>query len=144
MSTNTANPNNGYSPGCCALCRVWTNRPSWPCKPTRVHPLQYAGVSTSDKLANLRKAIKEAKCDALVLNDLAEIAWAFNMRGADVDCNPVFVAYAVVGLESTELYLHGEQVTEEVAAHLKEAGVTVREYDEVRPLQQGTLLVTFA
>lgn len=80
----------------------------------------------------LRKELSEKSCDAILLNDLAEIAWLFNMRGSDVDCNPVFVAYALVDTTGAALFLHKEQVTEAVAAHLAEANVTVREYSEVR------------
>lgn len=113
--------------------KVWTGRPAWPCKPTRVHSLQHAGASVSDKLAALRRDLAAAGSDAMVLNDLAEIAWVFNMRGEDVDCNPVFVSYAIVSKNGAALYLHSEQVTPEVAAHLKEAAVEVKEYDAFIP-----------
>lgn len=85
----------------------------------------------SDKLLKLRQELASHQCDAILLNDLAEIAWLFNLRGSDVDCNPVFVAYALVDSEHATLFIHAEQVTEQVAAHLKEAEVDVEEYDAV-------------
>jgi hypothetical protein len=107
----------------------------------RVHPAEWAGRTVPDKLTELRKELASKRCDAILLNDLAEIAWLFNLRGSDVDCNPVFVAYALVDGEGAKLFVHGEQVTEEVAAHLHEAGVVVEEYDTVRFFQAKCIAV---
>ena len=117
----------------CLSCRVWTGRPEWPCQPTRVHPIEYAGLSTTEKLVALRTNLKEASAGALVLNDLAEIAWVFNMRGKDVDCNPVFVSYGIISADSATLYVAANQITAEVAQHLESASVAVKEYSQVRP-----------
>jgi Xaa-Pro aminopeptidase len=118
--------------------RVWEGWPGWPRQPTRVHALEHAGASAADKLRDLRGGLSKEGADAILLNDLAEIAWLFNMRGADVDCNPVFVAYAAVAQESATLYIHKEQVVGDVASHLKEAGVDVAEYNEVRRVGLAT------
>ncbi|KAF5843714.1 hypothetical protein DUNSADRAFT_8229 [Dunaliella salina] len=59
----------------------------------------------------------------------ALVAWLFNLRGSDVQCNPVFVSYATVGADgSAVLYVEQSKLTEEVKAHLKEAQVTVKDY----------------
>lgn len=97
-----------------------------------MHALEHAGTSVADKLAAVRRETAAAGADTLLLNDLAEIAWLFNLRGADVDCNPVFVAYAAVAADGATLYIHKGQVGDAVAAHLAEAGVAVAEYAEVR------------
>lgn len=76
--------------------------------------------------------MKEHSCDMILLTDLAEIAWTFNMRGGDVECNPVFVAYATVGADSATLYMHDGKVGDDVKKHLEEAGVTTGSYDDVR------------
>lgn len=118
------------------LCpyRVWTDRPGWPCKPVRVHTLDHAGVSVVEKLAALAKELAVAGADALVVNDLAEIAWLTNLRGADVDCNPVFVAYAIVRPDGATLFVHDGAVDSEVEGYLKVNGVEVAAYDKVAPL----------
>ena len=113
-------------------CRVWAKRPAWPTARTRVHKLTHAGESVSAKLTAIRAKLKEQSCDAILLTDLAEIAWTFNMRGADVDCNPVFVSYAAIGADSATLYMHDGKVGEEVKKQLDEAGVTMGAYDDVR------------
>jgi Xaa-Pro aminopeptidase len=111
--------------------RIWAGWPGWPRKPTRVHTLDFAGVTVSEKLASTRKALAKEGCDALLLNDLAEIAWLFNMRGEDVECNPVFVAYAIVSADGATLFIDEQQVKRGVAAHLAEAKVSVDAYGKV-------------
>jgi Creatinase/Prolidase N-terminal domain len=114
-----------------ALCSVWEKRPVWPTAPTRIHQLAHAGWSAARKISIMRGNLVEASCDALVVTDLAEVAWLFNMRGGDVECNPVFVAYATVTEGSATLYMHDGKVGPEVQVHLEEAGVTIGAYDDV-------------
>jgi Xaa-Pro aminopeptidase len=65
---------------------------------------------------------------------LDEVAWLMNLRGSDVQCNPVFLSYATVPLEGpAKLYLEGAKLTEEVKAHLKESEVEVMPYGRMVP-----------
>lgn len=111
---------------------MWTDRPAWPCKPVRVHKLDHAGVSVVEKLAALVKEVTTAGADALIVNDLAEIAWLTNLRGADVDCNPVFVSYAIVRGDGATLFIHDGAADDGVKDYLKVNGVDVEAYDKAR------------
>ena len=73
----------------------------------------------------------EAEAHVLVVADLAEVCWLYNVRGGDVDFNPVTVSFALVCADSATLYVDCRKVGAEVAAHLKEAKVEVKEYEEV-------------
>jgi Xaa-Pro aminopeptidase len=76
---------------------VWgADRPALPTRPTRAHPLEFAGESAEAKLGRLRGAMQAAGAGAMVLSALDEIAWLLNLRGQDVDFNPVFIAHLVV------------------------------------------------
>ena len=76
------------------------------------------GKSVQDKLADLRKHIQAQKAFGTVVSALDEIAWLFNLRGSDIECNPVFFSYAVVTESSADLYLDLDKVTESVKSHL--------------------------
>jgi Xaa-Pro aminopeptidase len=81
---------------------IWgSRRPKVPRNPCLEQPLSLTGESVSSKLERVRK---ELNGNALVLNALDQICWLTNLRGNDVECNPVFFAYAVVTDELT-LYL---------------------------------------
>jgi Xaa-Pro aminopeptidase len=75
---------------------VWAGRPKPPGGPVVAHPEALAGESVADKLARIRAALDAGGCDALVISDPHNLAWAFNLRGSDVGHTPLALGYAVV------------------------------------------------
>lgn len=113
------------------LAQIWSDRPAIPKNKVEIHPLQYAGESTSSKLKRIRKALRLQHADGTMLSALDDIAWTLNLRGTDVHCNPVFVAYLLISTHEVVLYIEPEKLTEEVQSYLKAEGVSIRSYDEV-------------
>lgn len=113
------------------LAQIWSDRPAIPKNKVEIHPLQYAGESTSSKLKCIRKALLLQHADGTMLSALDDIAWTLNLRGTDVHCNPVFVAYLLISTHAAVLYIDPEKLTEEVQSYLKAEGVSTRSYDEV-------------
>lgn len=113
------------------LAQIWSDRPAIPKNKVEIHPLQYAGESTSSKLTRIRKALRLQHADGTMLSALDDIAWTLNLRGTDVHCNPVFVAYLLISTHAAVLYIDPEKLTEEVQSYLKAEGVSTRSYDEV-------------
>ena len=66
----------------------------------------FTGRTRAEKLAALREKMAEKKAEFFIVSALDEIAWLFNFRGSDIDFNPVFLSYAIVGLNSSRLYLN--------------------------------------
>ena len=114
------------------LRQIWTNRPPIPQNPVEIYPLQYAGESCSDKIARIRKALREQHADGMLMAALDDIAWTLNLRGTDVHCNPVFVSYLLISSKSVTLYINKEKLTPEVSAYLKAEGIKVEDYDHVK------------
>ena len=108
---------------------VWQGRPELPLAPAAVWPDRFAGRTVAEKLSDVREALSEEGCDALVVTTLDAVAWLFNIRGADVSFNPVLVSYALVTADTATLFVDGRKVDAEVRAHLTGAGVTLAEYD---------------
>lgn len=102
-------------------------QPPLPAAPLRVHPLRWAGQAAAEKIAQARGRAAAAGAGALLVTGLDEVAWLLNLRGSDVDYNPVFVAYALVDADGARLYVDSAKVAagDGVAAHLEEAGVEV-------------------
>ena len=75
---------------------VWQERPAAPLGQVTVHDLKFAGESETEKLDRIRAEIAALRADALVLSDPHAVAWAFNIRGADVAHTPLPISYAVV------------------------------------------------
>ncbi|MDR3652014.1 MAG: aminopeptidase P family protein [Paludibacter sp.] len=110
------------------LGQVWTDRPSLPMSPFFVFDIKYAGKSTEEKLSLVRLEMKKAHADVFVMSALDDIAWLFNIRGKDVDYNPVVIAYALVEKDKATLCIAKEKVTPETTTYLQSQGVRVEPY----------------
>ena len=110
---------------------LWAGRPPIPDTPVRIQPLEYAGRSMAEKLALIREAMAARQADGLILTALDEIAWTLNLRGTDVHCTPVFVAYMLIAPTRCTLYVNKVKLTAEVSAYLTEAGVEARAYEDI-------------
>ena len=113
------------------LALIWHNRPAIPLNPVEIHPLEYAGEPAREKLARIRQALREKHADGLLVTALDDIAWALNLRGSDVHCNPVFVSYLLISTQKAVLYINKVKLTAEVEAYLKAEGVEVDDYNRV-------------
>ena len=110
---------------------VWNNRPELPTDKIEVHPLKYAGESAADKIHRLLGKARENGCDAMLLTALDEIAWTLNLRGNDVECNPVFVSYLLLSDRQNVLFVNPAKVSYEVRKHLSLSGVETMPYTAV-------------
>ncbi len=110
---------------------VWNNRPELPTDKIEVHPLKYAGESAADKIHRLLGKARENGCDAMLLTALDEIAWTLNLRGNDVECNPVFVSYLLLSDRQNVLFVNPAKVSNEVREHLSLSGVETMPYTAV-------------
>jgi Xaa-Pro aminopeptidase len=96
---------------------IWTDRPPAPQGPIVPHPLDRAGEAATDKLERIRAKLQEARVDALVISDPHNLAWALNLRGADVSHTPLPFGYGVVPREGKpQLYFDPVKVTNEAGA----------------------------
>lgn len=84
---------------------MWPERPRRPAYPVKHLSEKYTGKSTSQKLCDMRVAMKEAGATALVITALDELAWLLNMRGSDIAYCPVFFAYGIVTEEGFMLFM---------------------------------------
>ncbi|NUT83568.1 aminopeptidase P family protein [Pseudomonas brassicacearum] len=109
---------------------IWTDRPSLPDQPVYAHLPPQATVSRVEKLAKLRESLKERSADWHFIATLDDIAWLFNLRGADVSFNPVFVSFALISQQQATLFVALDKVDASLRAALEQDGVTLRDYSE--------------
>ncbi len=93
---------------------IWRRRPASPRGEISIHEKRYAGESIRDKLERLRQKMAAEDADVHVLSQLDTIAWLFNIRGSDVEFNPVAIAYAIVTLKKATLFIATEKVSNKV------------------------------
>lgn len=114
------------------LERIWQDRPAIPENPVVIHPLEYAGEPTREKLVRIRKALREKHADGMLMAALDDIAWTLNLRGSDVHCSPVFVSYLLISTTEVTLYINKVKLTPEVISYLQAEGVGVKPYNQVK------------
>jgi len=116
---------------------IWTDRPALPGNPIEIQPLEFAGESAKSKLQRIRKALTEKGFQGLVVSMLDEVAWTLNLRGTDVECNPVAVSYLVVTDNAAVLFAEAEKLFSEVRTYLAGEGVETRSYGDLAAYLQS-------
>ena len=110
---------------------IWKDRPSLPKAEVFEHDIEFAGKSRAEKLADIRTKMKAKDADFHLVTTLDDIGWTLNLRGSDVECNPVFVAYLVIGLERCDLFIESSKVPSDIKMALNNDGVIIRPYDKI-------------
>jgi Xaa-Pro aminopeptidase len=112
------------------LAAIWPERPGLPDAPVYEHQPPHAPLARSAKLGQVREAMARHGANQHFISTVDDIAWLFNLRGADVTYNPVFLAHALVGLHGATLFVADGKVPGDVQAALKADGVSIAPYAE--------------
>ncbi|MCD7836255.1 MAG: aminopeptidase P family protein, partial [Lachnospiraceae bacterium] len=123
------------------------DRPRFPCGRVYVLPGSVSGRSVCDKLTDVRNRLKAEGADSLLLTKLDDIMWLFNIRGCDVECNPVAMSYAYVDMDRAVIFIQGDAIDGTGAepgadgmkikpdydcrSHFKKNNIEVMEYDSI-------------
>ena len=113
------------------LNEIWKDRPAIPADKVRIQPIEYAGESASSKIDRVRAELARLHADGMLVSALDDIAWLLNLRGTDVHCNPVFVAYVLISTSDVTLYINNAKLTPYVEAYLAQQHVRVAPYEKV-------------
>ncbi len=108
---------------------IWSDRPALPATKIWAYDVKYCGKSHADKLKDVRAAMKEKNCDALVMSSLCDIAWLYNLRAGDVESTPVFLSYIIITETEDKLFVNTDAVSG-VRASLEADGVSVCDYGD--------------
>ena len=114
------------------LSQIWRNRPAVPEDKVEIYPMEYSGEAAHDKIARIRKALRELHADGMLMSALDDIAWTLNLRGSDVHCNPVFVSYLLISSKDVTIYINKVKLQPDVLAYLSAEGVGVAPYEDVK------------
>lgn len=113
---------------------AWSGRPPLPTAPVVAHDPAHVDRSRADKLTGLRTAMREQGAGWHLLSSLDDIAWLLNLRGRDVECNPVFLAHLLVDDDSrATLFVGKDKIGDDVRAALAADGVALADYPAIGP-----------
>ncbi len=114
-----------------AVEKIWNDRPDFPCSKVYALDDRFTGEELSDKLKRVRQVMAEYKADAHVISSLDDICWLFNIRGDDVECNPVIMSYALITEDEAVLYTDICRFDETLADEFNANGIQIKEYGSI-------------
>ncbi|WP_322405278.1 aminopeptidase P family protein [Massilia luteola] len=114
------------------LDEIWSDRPGLPPAPVYEHVAPYAVLACADKLHATRNAMAKLGGERHVISTLDDIAYLFNLRGADVSFNPVFLAHALVEATGATLFVADGKIDAGLRARLEQDGVRVAPYEQAQ------------
>ena len=127
------------------LDTIWPQRPTLPVEAVYEHAAPHASVARADKLDQIRREMQQKGAQWHFISTLDDLAWLLNLRGADVSYNPVFVAHALIGLDSASLFVADGKVPQALADALARDGIQVKPYamaaDALATLPSGSTLL---
>lgn len=110
---------------------IWHDRPDLPSNKPFILEEKYSGESASSKISTIRNHISNTGTDYILISALDEIAWTLNMRGTDIECNPLFVSYLLISEKEATLYINKNKLTETTVDYLQSQGVGHRNYEDI-------------
>lgn len=113
------------------IAEIWKDRPALPLDPIFEYEVTYAGESRARKLDRIREKMSKQGADYHLITTLDDIAWALNIRGKDVEANPVAISYLVVGKEMAYLFINAAKVPDHIKTSLNNDGVILKPYDAI-------------
>lgn len=115
---------------------AWTDRPEVPKHEIFLQPSAYSGQTAADRIALVRQGLERAGANATIITMLCELAWTLNIRGYDVEYNPVAVGFAYIGMEESILFMDEVKIPSEVRAELERNGITIQPYESIKDFVQ--------
>ncbi len=110
---------------------IRTDRPEIPKNQIFTLPVEVAGETVKSKIDRINAELKKLEADGIIIVTLDAVAWTFNMRGNDVEYNPVAVAYAYVSENETVLFIDPDKINEDAAGEYKEQGIKISDYNNI-------------
>ena len=110
---------------------VWADRPSLPEQPIFELSPGITGKERSEKLDDISSIAGEKGANVTVISALDDLAWTFNLRGSDIDYNPVFMGFATISKSETRLFTHTKSIDKRIAERLRNEGIILSPYHEI-------------
>jgi Xaa-Pro aminopeptidase len=115
------------------MAEAWPERPGLPAAPVREHLAPHAAVPRAERLAAVRAGLARHRASHHLVSTVDDIAWITNLRGSDVDYNPVFLAHLLIGPQRATLFVAAGKVDAALAARLAADGIDLADYAEAAP-----------
>ncbi|EAJ0469347.1 aminopeptidase P family protein [Campylobacter upsaliensis] len=133
---------------CDLIALMWSDRPSLPKAQIYAHEKAYCALSAKEKIALVRQKMCELGAENHLISSLDDIAYLTNLRGADVEYNPVFLSHLLIKQNETLLFVDEDKISGALKEELESEGILIYAYEsvieELKRLENTTLLIESA
>ncbi|EJF7501668.1 aminopeptidase P family protein [Campylobacter upsaliensis] len=133
---------------CDLIALMWSDRPSLPKAQIYAHEKAYCALSAKEKIALVRQKMCELGAENHLISSLDDIAYLTNLRGADVEYNPVFLSHLLIKQNETLLFVDEGKISSALKEELESEGILIYAYEsvieELKRLENTTLLIESA
>lgn len=131
LKETLANKNISFSVEEDLIGEIWEERPELSCEPVIELDTKWTGESRKNKIAKVRRQMNEKGANIFVLTSLDDIAWLLNIRGNDIHCCPMVLAYLVMTEDEVRLYANDKAFSPKVCVSLNKDGVRLYPYNDI-------------
>ncbi len=111
------------------VLQIWINRPQLPDYPAFDYDVKFAGATRREKLDLIRLQLKEKGCEGTIITMLDDVAWTFNIRGRDIEYNPLVTGYGYIDKEEAIIFADSYKIPFNLKTILLAEGIKLMEYD---------------
>ncbi|HEC1560093.1 TPA: aminopeptidase P family protein [Campylobacter upsaliensis] len=133
---------------CDLIALMWSDRPSLPKAQIYAHEKAYCALSAKEKIVLVRQKMCELGAENHLISSLDDIAYLTNLRGADVEYNPVFLSHLLIKQDKTLLFVDEGKISGALKEELESEGILIYAYEsvieELKRLENTTLLIESA
>ncbi|MGH2267629.1 aminopeptidase P family protein [Campylobacter taeniopygiae] len=124
---------------------LWQNRPNLSKSKIYEHKIKYCGYSRQEKIKQIREKMQDLNAQNHLISSLDDIAWITNLRGSDIEYNPVFLSYLLIGQKTILLFIDQNKIDSKLEKKLNQDGIYIKNYceiyQEIQKLRDTNLLI---
>lgn len=111
---------------------IWQERPKLPQNKIFELPAKFSINSRLKKITSIRKSLKKINVECVIISSLDDIAWISNLRGQDIDYNPVFLSYMIISLNKAILFVDKQKLDTDLLHKLSNDNIIIKNYDDIK------------
>lgn len=113
------------------VSEIWKNRPTSPENPAYDYSVKFAGISRSEKIDLIRQELHSKGAQSTIISMLDDLAWTFNLRGSDIEYNPLVTGYGFIDQERAIIFIDPVKVSEELKELLIREKIELMDYESI-------------
>lgn len=128
------------------LSVIWKRRPKLPNGKIFILEEKYSGKSYNEKISEIRGDLTKKNIDFNIISSLDDIAWIYNIRGNDIENNPVSLAFSIISKDCSFLYINKTKLNKTCLKYFSDNFIQIKDYfeffEDIKKLK-GNILIDF-